>query len=173
MEAKIVKASLKDADIILQLYRAAREYQRTKDGVVVWPVFGRSLVLAELREGRQFKMMGGNEVACVWAVTFSDALIWGPKNADAAVYVHRIAVHPKFRGRNLVGRIVEWAKEFAHGHGKRYVRLDTVGKNTRLIAHYTANGFQFLGCFPLAETKGLPAHYAQAPVALFQLDLQA
>jgi ribosomal protein S18 acetylase RimI-like enzyme len=105
----------------------------------------------------------------VWAITFDDPQIWGAKNADPAVYIHRIATNPDFRGRGLVADIVTWAQNFARRHHKKYVRLDTVGENHGLIAHYTACGFAYLGLAALTDTAGLPAHYQGATVSLFEL----
>jgi hypothetical protein len=53
--------------------------------------------------------------------------------------------------------------------GREFVRMDTVGENHKLIEHYTGCGFEFLGLSHLTDTEGLPAHYHNAVVSLFQL----
>jgi ribosomal protein S18 acetylase RimI-like enzyme len=98
-------------------------------------------------------------------------LIWENKDVDPSVYIHRIATHPNFRGNGFVKKIARWAIEYATQHGKRFVRMDTVGKNLQLINHYTACGFQFLGLFQLTNTEGLPQHYHNAEVSLFELEV--
>jgi ribosomal protein S18 acetylase RimI-like enzyme len=162
-----------NADIpeIFRLYRIASDYQRQKQTVVVWPEFAPELVATEIAENRQWKMLIDGQIACVWATTFSDEQIWEEKNNDAAVYIHRIATNPNFRGQNFVGKIVEWAKKYALKNNKDFVRLDTIGENTGLIKHYTNSGFDFLGMFELKDTTGLPDHYHNAPAALFQIEL--
>jgi ribosomal protein S18 acetylase RimI-like enzyme len=159
-----------DIDEIFRLYELATAFQATR-GSVVWPVFERSLVEKEIADNHQWKMMEGDMVACVWATTFSDPLIWEDKNADAAVYIHRIATNPACRGKDLVLQIVNWAKQFAKANNKNYIRLDTVGNNLGLIKHYQHCGFAFLGLFKLKTTTGLPAHYNNASVSLFELAL--
>jgi len=168
---KIINSTWVDITEIFRLYAVASEYQKTKKTVVVWPNFDHSLVETELAEKRQFKLLIKDEVACVWAITFTDEQIWEERNVDAAVYIHRIATNPKFRGQNFIKVIVEWAKEYAQSNGKQYVRLDTLGNNTRLIKHYTNAGFSFLGMFDLKNTDALPLHYQEAPVCLFEIDL--
>jgi ribosomal protein S18 acetylase RimI-like enzyme len=159
-----------DIDEIFRLYRLASAYQAvTPKATVVWPDFDRKLVEQELAEGRQWKLLVGDTIACVWAITFDDPQIWGAKNADPAVYIHRIATNPDFRGQSFVATIVQWAKEYAQQAEKKYVRLDTIGENHGLIAHYTACGFTYLGLTPLTDTAGLPAHYHNATVSLFEL----
>ncbi|MGI4737354.1 MAG: GNAT family N-acetyltransferase [Janthinobacterium lividum] len=158
-----------DIDEIFRLYRLATAHQVVVKGTVVWPDFERAMVAQELAEGRQWKLLVGDAVACVWAITFDDPQIWGAKNADPAVYIHRIATNPNFRGRGFVIDIVRWAKDYARQHEKKFVRLDTIGENHGLIAHYTACGFDYLGLEKLTDTAGLPAHYHNATVSLFEL----
>ncbi|QKG56969.1 GNAT family N-acetyltransferase [Hymenobacter sp. BRD128] len=158
-----------DIDEIFRLYRLATAYQVAVKGTVVWPDFDREMVAQELAEGRQWKLLVGDAIACVWAITFDDPQIWGAKNADPAVYIHRIATNPDFRGQSLVAAIVAWARDYARQHHKKFVRLDTVGENHGLIAHYTACGFTYLGLATLTDTAGLPAHYHNATVSLFEL----
>jgi len=50
--------------------------------------------------------------------------------------------------------------------------MDTVGENTGLINYYTKCGFEFLGLLKLQNTEGLPAHYNNATVSLFQIEVQ-
>lgn len=108
-------------------------------------------------------------VVCVWAITFEDEQIWEERNADAAIYIHRIATNPDFRGQNFVAKIVDWTKSYAKSLGKNYVRLDTIGENFPLISHYKKSGFDFLGMFNMKNTAGLPDHYRSGHVALFEI----
>lgn len=170
---KLLTSTLTDIDEIFRLYRLAAAYQAaTAKATVVWPNFERELVVQELAEGRQWKLVVGDTIACVWAITFDDPQIWGAKNADPAVYIHRIATNPDFRGQGFVAAIVQWAKEYAQHHQKKYVRLDTIGENHGLIAHYTACGFTYLGLTALTDTAGLPAHYDNATVSLFEISVK-
>lgn len=168
---QIENCSPSDINDIYRLYHMAADYQRTKKTVVVWPEFERELVETELRENRQWKLIIDGEMACVWATTFTDEQIWEERNADPSVYIHRIATNHAFRGMNFVAIIVEWAKGYAKENGKNYVRLDTLGNNTKLIEHYKSAGFNFLGLFDLKDTSGLPAHYHGVPCCLFEIKL--
>lgn len=53
-------------------------------------------------------------------------------------------------------KIMEWAKRYAKHMGKQFIRLDALGNNTKLIAHYTSVGYIFCGMFKLTETTTLP-----------------
>jgi len=130
---QINNVTIKDIDQIYSFYRIASDYQKAKEKVIVWPDFNRNMVETEIAEHRQFKMLMNNEVVCIWAITFNDEQIWEERNRDSAIYIHRIATNPDFRGRNFVSKIVDWAKEYAKEKGIQFIRLDTLGNNTRLI----------------------------------------
>jgi len=167
----IKNVSKEDIDEIFRLYNIASNYQKSKKTVVVWPDFDCEMVSQEIAELRQFKLLIDDEIACIWAITFSDSQIWEKRNEDPAIYIHRIATNPEFRGHNFVGAIVDWAKDYAKVHTKEFIRLDTIGENTRLINHYCNCGFDFLGMFNLQNVDELPPHYKEGPVCLFEIDL--
>lgn len=151
-----------DLSKILHLYQTARELQQERN-MVVWPHFPADFLLTEIQEKRQFKITVNGEIACNWAITFSDKEIWGHRDMGDAVYIHRICVHKDFRGNRYIDKIVAWAREFGRIKNKKYIRLDTLGNNTKLINHYTSAGFNFLGMFGLTDTQTLPKHYQDHP----------
>lgn len=167
----ILNSTEADLELIFEFYSNATEYQKPRFESV-WPEFSREMVRKEIQEQRQFKLLMNNQVACVWAVAFSDPEIWGELNNAPAIYIHRIAVHKNFRGLQLVTKLVSWAKEYAGKHQKDFIRMDTVGENKKLIAHYKKCGFAYLGLKKLTETTNLPAHYHNATVSLFEIDLK-
>jgi len=168
---EIKNCSITDADTILQLYDAAIQLQ-TQKNMVVWPKFEKSFVEKEIKEGRQWKLMVNDEIACNWAITFEDKEIWEERDNNNSIYIHRIVTNPAFRGNRLVNVIVEWARNYALVRGKQFVRLDTLGNNARLIEHYTSAGFNFLGIFKLEDTQNLPAHYQREPnCCLFEMPI--
>ncbi|MDD7886756.1 GNAT family N-acetyltransferase [Flavivirga sp. 57AJ16] len=156
-----------DIDEIFRLYKIARDFQKTKF-TMHWPKFDRKLIITEISENRQWKLLIDNQVACVWATTFDDAQIWEGRNNDPSVYIHRIATNPSFRGQNLVRELLKWAKKFAIENDKKYIRMDTVGNNPGLIKYYEKCGFDFLGLVKLKNTNGLPAPYKNSSIGLFQ-----
>lgn len=159
-----------DIEEIFRLYKCAREFQKTKKTVVVWPEFDRSLVETELHEGRQYKIILDDKIAAVFAITNQDEEIWQEKNRDSAVYIHRIATNPEFRGHNFVKIIADWAIEYALEHQIDFVRLDTLDRNEGLIKVYTDAGFTFLGMFDVKDAHKLPEHYQRGlQVALFEI----
>lgn len=167
----IKNITITDINDVFKLYKIASNYQKEKKTVVVWPDFDREMVKFEILENRQFKLLIDNKIACIWAITFSDEQIWENSKKDSALYIHRIATNPNHRGNDFVSIIVAWAKELAIKKGIQFIRLDTLGENTKLIKHYKNAGFDFLGLFNLKDTSSLPDHYKLSPVSLFEIDL--
>ncbi len=168
---EIQNSTINDIDEIFRLYKVATDLQKAKT-VVPWPEFDRTLIENEIAENRQWKIIIDNKVACIWATTFNDPSIWEDRNIDPAVYIHRIATNPDFRGKKLVSEIVGWAIKYAKSYNKQFIRMDTVGNNEKLIEHYKNCGFNFFGFLKLKNTTGLPAHYQNATVSLFEIDLK-
>lgn len=168
MKFQIQNSNINDIDEIFRLYKIATDFQKTKFAVP-WPEFDRKLIEAEISENRQWKIVADGKITCVWVTTFNDPQIWEERNEDPSVYIHRIATNPDFRGQNLVGLIVEWVKTYAKENQKQFIRMDIVGDNPGLINYYTKCGFDFLGLLKLKNTEGLPAHYDNATVCLFQM----
>lgn len=166
---KIQTSTPKDISEIFCLYGIATEYQKTIFPDNTWPTFERELVETEIQEQRQFKMVIDDQIACVWAITFTDPQIWEEKNSEPSIYIHRIATNPVFRGQKFVTEIVKWAKVYARSHQKKFIRMDTCGNNQKLIAHYKSCGFDFLGVVRLKNADELPSHYQDADVCLFEI----
>lgn len=168
---EIKNCLVNDADEILWLYEAARNLQIQRK-MVVWPSFEKSFIDDEIQQGRQWKISLGGVIACNWVITFDDKEIWGEKDRNDAVYIHRICTNPTLRGNRYIDSLVEWSKVYARQIGRRFVRLDTLGNNTKLIEHYTSAGFNFLGMIKLTDTANLPSHYQNEPnCCLFEIDL--
>lgn len=156
---------------IMELYEAARTLQKERK-MVVWPYFEPEFIQREVDESRQWKISLRQTIVCNWAVTFEDKQIWEERDAGNSIFIHRIACHPQYRGNRYIDSIVGWAIEYAKGMNKRYVRLDTLGNNAKLIQHYKSAGLKFLGMYKLNNTSKLPLHYQKEPnCCLFEIDL--
>ena len=156
-----------DIDKIFDLYRIATNYMKSKNQVH-WPEFSKDLIVNEIEENKQWKLLIDGQIACIWATTLNDELIWGSKKNEPSLYIHRIATNPNFRGKNLVEKLISWANEFGKKRNLEYLRMDTVGLNNGLINHYEKLGFQFLGTKEIENTNGLPEHYKKGEVCYFQ-----
>ena len=166
----IINSTLGDLDTIFSLYETATNYQKTKFNRW-WQPFDRTMVLQEIEQGRQWKILIEGEIACIFAIAFEDPEIWGARNNDPSIYIHRIVTAPAFKGRNIMHHIIAWAKEYARTHHKQYIRMDTWGDNDELVNYYVKCGFTLLGTITPAESGELRAHYNCISLALLQMDV--
>jgi hypothetical protein len=168
---EIESCTLSDLDMIMALYREATAYQKTKS-TSHWPEFDSEKIKKEIINGQHWKMLSDEKVICIWAHTFSDPSIWGERNSDPAIYLHRICINPDSRGKKLVNQVIEWAKRYASQNEKMFVRLDTAGENQGLIKHYTGCGLTYLGLVYLRTPEDLPSHYHNTNISLFEMKLE-
>jgi len=165
---QILNSTFEDIDAIFKLYDAAAEFQKSVSSKQ-WQGFERSLVEKEISENRQWKIMEGDQIACIFAITFNDPLIWNERDKDPAIYIHRIVTNPDFRGGSYVREIARWAKVYAKSIDKKFVRMDTWGDNLKLKEYYVSCGFEYLGVTVLKDTTGLPKHYEGLTLSLFEI----
>lgn len=168
----IINSDLNDIPEIFRIYQLATDFQKIKFPENQWPEFDKEFITTEVVENRQFKLLMDNKIACIWALTYSDVQIWEDSKNDSSIYIHRIATNPEFRGNNFVQVIVDWSINYARKQNKQFIRMDTCGKNERLINHYKNCGFNFLGIKKLKNTFELPFHYHKADVCFFEIELQ-
>ena len=167
MQIEVKNSQLLDIDTIFDFYDMAVAHQK-KVFNKHWQGFSRELVETEITDNRQFKILVDGEVACVFAVTFNDQLIWGDRDHDS-IYIHRIVTHPAYRGYSFVKEIIKWAKGYAATNGIKYIRMDTWADNEKLLAYYTGCGFEFVGVVTLEKSEDLPKHYEGISLSLFEI----
>ena len=160
-----------DLETIFDLYDAAIAHQKAVSQQH-WLPFDRDMVKAEVAEGRQWKIVVHGQVACVFLTAYTDPAIWGERDRDPSVYLHRIVTNLAFRGNHFVLKIVEWATQHGRALGKKYVRLDTWAENLKLKEVYVRAGFQFLGTSPPADPAALPSHYSGILLGLFEIPVE-
>lgn len=163
--------AVKDLDTVFLLYDKAIEFQKTVFDKT-WLGFDAGFVNREIDEGRLWKIIEDEKIACIYSITYADPIIWGKNSGDSAMYIHRIVTNPVFRGRAYVRSITEWAKGHAVENGLRYVRMDTWGDNQKLTDYYKDCGFRYLGIMTPELSDELPKHYVGISLSLFEIDLE-
>ncbi len=159
-----------DIPAMQQLYDLAREFQKEKSNWH-WLSFENALLKKEIEEKRQWKIMEDGKIACIFMTLYDDPFIWGERNKDPSIYIHRIVTHPDFRGKNYTIKIINWAKEQAKKLNKHFIRMDTWGENNKLRDYYVKCGFTFLETITPQSTENLPTHYTCISLSLLEIKL--
>ena len=129
------------------------------------------MIEQEIKEQRHYVIKEGDNIACTFVLAFDDELIWKEANKDKAVYIHRIAVNPNFRGKGFVKIIINWLKENVNQWKMDYIRLDTESGNEKINQHYLNCGFTYKGLTKIDWETGMPLHYKNATLSLFEIKL--
>ena len=61
------------------------------------------------------------------------------------IYIHRLAVHPKYQGQGYAQQLMTFAENFARENNIKSVRLDTFSQNHRNQIFYELRGYKKLG----------------------------
>jgi hypothetical protein len=140
---QITVCTKEDKEAILALYEDAFAYQKILADEV-YQEFDPAFIEPEIKEGRQWKIVVEDEVACVFAISFDEIIIWKDKSKDQAIYLHRIATSPLFRGNSFLKYIVAWSAIYARQKGKKFLRMHAANSNPKLHGYFMSCGFDHL-----------------------------
>ena len=63
----------------------------------------------------------------------------------AALYIHRLAVHPFYQRKGLAKKLISFAEELAKANGSAAVRIDSFSGNHNAVRTYEKQGFKRMG----------------------------
>lgn len=165
---KIRPSTRSDIDTFRDFWNSALAYQRARR-FPLWPPFPEKHMEEEIRAGLHFSSdFPDGVLAGYFSVALSDELIWSTEERGDAIYVHRMCVNPLRKGSNLAKSVLSWAYGYASSLGRQFVRMDTWADNQRLVGYYVDCGFHYIGDRQLGDVAGLPPHYSNTRLALFQ-----
>jgi len=139
---EIVRAGGGDLDVVLAILDGAAEWLVSKGVVGPWRPgsFSRQAFAIQLDRGEVYVAKLGEETAGTITLQWSDELFWPGAPSDA-LYVHKMAVHPVYHGREFGIQMLEWAGRMAKIAGKKFVRLDCLATNMKIREYYEKAGF--------------------------------
>ena len=113
------------------------------------------------------KESGGEVIGCVVLSLEMDEFYknvsWKDSN-HKALYVHRLAVLPKFQGQGIARELMDFAEDYALKNNIQSVRLDTFSQNKRNQKFYLNRGYKQL------ESIYFP-HQSEFPFYCYELVL--
>lgn len=164
---RVERASPADLGAVRAAYAHARGIQQDR-GAILWPEFSDATILAEIADGRLYRVTDGSALVGVFSVAYTDDAIWGERERGAHLYLHRIARAGTGEARGLVAAVLDWARAHCRALGREGLRIDTWASNGELIAFYERHGFQRVGECRIATDPRLPAHYHNREFALLE-----
>lgn len=96
-----------------------------------------------LEAGAVFMVMDGDATAAtITLVPDVEEGLWKERElAEPALFVNKLTVARTHAGRNVGGRLLDWAGHRAHRAGAKWLRLDAWTSNRQLQAYYLRQGF--------------------------------
>lgn len=167
-EILIVPTERKDQDTVLWLFEQAMILQG-KDGYKVWNKIDKDSIENDIAAGLQYKVIQDNHILCIFSIQYSDPHIWRERDRADAIYLHRIVVHPEFRGQKQFEKVLNWTKGFVLKHDRKFIRMDTWADNTRIIDYYRTFGFKLIENYRTPDIPALPIQNRNIEVALLEL----
>ncbi|MDX3535739.1 GNAT family N-acetyltransferase [Streptomyces sp. MB09-01] len=101
-------------------------------------------LLATIEAGVVFMVRDDGATAATITLTSEaeDGLWLGEELAEPSMFVNKLTVARTHAGRNLGGRLLDWAGDRAHRSGASWLRLDAWTTNEKLQRYYLRHGFE-------------------------------
>lgn len=160
-----------DLPLIFEFFEHSIHYQE-KNGYPVWRHYDKNVVVKDVEDKNQYKIIVDSIPAMVFSVRYNDKLIWRDLDQDDAIYLHRIVVNPEFKGRKLFGTILEWAIDHVRKKGLGFIRMDTWAANPTIINYYRSFGFDVIENYTTPDSAELPIHNRNLSLTLLEYKIK-
>jgi GNAT superfamily N-acetyltransferase len=165
---KIYRSRFSDENRFRDFWNAALSFQKSRQ-LPLWPPWLEQKIKDEIQSGLHFSVfMPDGLLSGYFSLALSDELIWGERERGDAIYIHRMCVNPDRRGNHLAKSVLSWAYGYATSARRKFIRMDTWGDNPQLLKYYIACGFRHIANRQLGSVPGLPPHYNNINLALFE-----
>lgn len=100
-------------------------------------------LLATIEAGTVFMVQDGNATAATITLTpEAEAGLWTVEElAEPSLFINKLTVARTHAGRDLGGRVLDWAADRAYLAGAKWLRLDAWTSNEGLQEYYVRHGF--------------------------------
>lgn len=146
----IRKGGLPDIAPVIQLTKACAKHMISQ-GIYQWNAHYPNALAFENdvdREELYVLELDDTIVGSIVISTFKDPeydpIKW-ISTTEHNLYIHRLAVHPKFQSQGHAQRLMDYAEHNAQKQGFESIRLDTFSQNSRNQRFYEKRGYQRLG----------------------------
>lgn len=121
------------------MYNDANAIHQWNDFEVTWKELSKLYHIDDCYIG----IVGDVIVSCMMVVDV-DKLYWPSVPKGEALYLHKLCVHPMYRGLGFSEQMISYFKDIGRNNGYASVRLDVRAHKSKLRALYERCGFQYL-----------------------------
>ncbi|MCX4994626.1 GNAT family N-acetyltransferase [Streptomyces longwoodensis] len=101
-------------------------------------------LLTTIEAGTVFMLRDGHVTAGTITLTLdAEEGLWTPAElAEPSMFINKLTVSRDYAGRDLGGRLLDWAGDRAYRAGAQWLRLDAWTTNHGLQRYYLSHGFE-------------------------------
>ncbi|WP_178991604.1 GNAT family N-acetyltransferase [Winogradskyella schleiferi] len=159
----IRKAEDKDIDCIISITKACAKRMISK-GIYQWNAYYPTSKAFEkdIKRNELYVLEINHHVSgCIVISTVMDKeyvpMKWLTPNKNN-IYIHRLAIHPKYQGLGYAQQLMAFAEHFAIDNNYSFIRLDTFSQNKRNQKFYELRGYKRLGDIFFPKQSKFPFH---------------
>jgi GNAT superfamily N-acetyltransferase len=150
---EIIQANEKDLIEILYLLKVCIT-DMNKKGLKHWNSAypDTESVIRDIKEKRIYLLK--DNAVCKGMVTISKEeppeykeIKWSESGGSKPLYMHRMAIHPKWQGMGFARLLIDFAHDFARKNGYTTLRLDVFSPSGRARQLYEKQDFREVGAF--------------------------
>ena len=143
---KIKLAKLCDLDRVKEIAEACAK-KMIEDNIFQWNENypSKEIFREDIKNNALFVARINSEiVGCIMLSSYKDDVYKNVKwisEDNNNLYIHRLAVHPRFQKKGIARKMMEYAEAFAKSKNHKSIRLDTFSKNYRNNKFYKLRGY--------------------------------
>jgi len=159
----IRKALISDLETVKSLTEACAE-KMINDGIFQWNDHypSKEIFRKDIEEEALYVWDDKNQIkGCIMFSPEKDEVYYSAKwltQDDKNIYVHRLAVHPKFQKKGIGNKLMNFAESIAKKLNFISIRLDTFSQNKSNNKFYESRGYQKLGDVFFRKQSEFPFH---------------
>lgn len=165
----IRKALLQEIPQLLELTQACAK-KMISEGILQWNEHYPNEVAfkKDVERDELFVLFSKSDiVGCITISTHKDEeydpIQWLTPDATN-IYIHRLAIHPKFQHQGFAKQLMDFAERMAEEKKAPSIRLDTFSKNIRNQKFYEARGYTKLGAIFFPKQSEFPFYCYELPL---------
>ncbi len=159
----IRKALISDLETVKSLTEACAK-KMINDGIFQWNDHypSKEIFKKDIEEESLYVWDDKNQIkGCIMFSPEKDEVYNSTKwltQDDKNIYVHRLAVHPKFQKKGIGNKLMNFAESIAKKLNFISIRLDTFSQNKSNNKFYESRGYQKLGDVFFRKQSEFPFH---------------
>ena len=146
---KIEKAIISDIELLVAITKSCAKFM-IENGIFQWneQYPSKEVLVNDINLKQLWKLVDKNSIIGLIVLTkiedkeYSNVK-WMTENGNS-LYVHRLAVHPKFQGKGYAQKLMDFAENYAIEKAYKSIRLDTFSQNKRNINFYKKQHYKRL-----------------------------